>query len=450
MTVINRQILRLSVPAIVSNITVPLLGLCDTAISGHLGSETYLAAIAVGSVMLNVVFWLFGFLRAGTTGLTAKAYGMGNDVEICRVFSRASGLGFCGGILIIAFQNPIMYGLLDVVHADECVTGYVERYFGICIWGAPAILGVMAISGWFVGMQSTVYPMAMAIIVNVINIGLSFLLVFGLGMGFEGVAFGTVIANWIGFVIAYFFVLRFRRGRRVWCGFGMILTGGGIEKFFTVNANLFFRSACIIMVSLGIASAGARLGALTLAVNVIVMQLFQFFSFFMDGFAFSAEAMVGKYYGRRDILMLRRTVAALLWWTLCVAVVFATAYGIGCVGIAGILTDRNTVIAGINGLRIWIALIPLVSAWAFIYDGFYIGVTETRKMMVATIISTIVFYIIAFIHYEDGGLVTGVSDNRLLWGGFLCYLFMRGLILAVQWGETCRATVSNRDKTESN
>lgn len=435
---IDNDILKLSLPAIVSNITVPLLGLCDTAISGHLGSEIYLAAIAVGSVMLNVVFWLFGFLRAGTTGLTATAYGADDETGLRQVFSRALGLALTGGLLIIVIQIPLMKLLLLVIHADPEVSDYVARYFLISVWGAPAILGVMAISGWFVGMQSTVYPMAIAIMVNIINIGLSFLFVFGLHVGFEGVAWGTLCANWIGLIIAYICALRFRKGKKLWCVPRDIIRGGGLGKFFSVNSNLFIRSACIISVSLGVASAGARLGALTLAVNVIVMQLFQFFSFFMDGFAFSAEALVGKYFGGNKNEELRLTVSALLKWTLGMAVVFTLLYSIYCVPISKVLTDQEDVWVGIEGLRMWIGLIPMVSAWAFIYDGFYVGVTSTRKMMLATMISTIVFYIIAFLHYDGDCISLGVVDNKALWTAFLCYLLLRGVILAAQWKGTLR------------
>lgn len=324
------------------------------------------------------------------------------------------------------------------------MTCYVARYFSICIWGAPAILGTMALSGWFVGMQSTVYPMAVAVIVNVINILLSFFFVFVLRLGFEGVAWGTLSANWIGLLIAFLFAVRFRRGKLIFCSAYEIIKGGGLGKFFSVNANLFVRSACIICVSLGIASAGARLGALTLAVNVIVMQFFQFFSFFMDGFAFSAEALVGRYSGCGDEKMLKCTVFALLKWTLVVSAVFFALYFSGCGIISAILTDQEDVREGIVALRVWICLIPPVSAWAFIYDGFYVGVTDTRKMMWATMFSTIVFYIIAFIRYDNGGLRIGISDNTILWSAFLTYLFLRGVILACRWKRVSRQRVSRQ------
>ena len=439
---IDKEILRLSVPAIVSNVTVPLLGLCDTAIAGHLGSEVFLGAIAIGSLMLNIVFWLFGFLRAGTTGLTAIALGRGSEPEIRKVFSRAFAIAMLGGSLIILLRVPVMEGLLRVVDAAPEVTHLARSYFSICVWGAPAILGVMAISGWFVGMQSTTYPMAIAISVNLINIALSLLLAFGLKMGFSGVAAGSLLANWLGLAIALVCARRFRRGRKLWCPMRDIIRRGGLGKFFSVNANLFFRSACIIMVSLGVTAAGARLGALTLAINAIMMQFFQLFSFFMDGFAFSAEALVGRSAGAQDYPRLCLAVRALLRWTLGMALLFTLLYAAGCGPIAAILTDADIISAGVEDLRPWIALLPLLSAWAFIYDGFYIGLTRTRRMLLATLCSTLLFYAVAFIDWPalscGDGLHFGISGNRYLWSAFLSYLTLRGVILALLWSSTMR------------
>lgn len=429
----NKEILRLSVPAIVSNITVPLLGLCDTAISGHLGSDLYLAAIAVGSVMLNVVFWLFGFLRMGTTGLTATAFGAGDDSGVRKVFTRAMLLAGGAGVALIFAREPVMYALMKLIGAEPDVAGYVGRYFMIRIWGSPALLGVLAVSGWFVGMQSTAYPMVIAISVNIVNIAASFALVFWFGLGFEGVAWGTLVSNWVGVAIAMGCALRFSKGKRLWCGVREAVSGGGMGRFFSVNSNLFFRSACIICVTLGVTAAGARLGAATLAINVVVMQFFQFFSFFMDGFAFSGEALVGRWWGAGDSVMVGKYVRALLWWTVGVALFFTVCYGLGSDGITSLLTDSESVRQGVKGMRAWIWALPVVSAWAFIYDGFYVGVTDTRKMMMSTIVATIVFYIVAFVKLAEGRVVIEVDNNAAVWTAFLSYLFIRGAFLAIAW-----------------
>ena len=420
-------------PGIVSNITVPLLGLCDTAISGHLGSDLYLAAIAVGSVMLNVVFWLFGFLRMGTTGLTATAFGAGDDSGVRKVFTRAMLLAGGAGVALILARELVMYALMKLIGAEPDVAGYVGRYFMIRIWGSPALLGVLAVSGWFVGMQSTAYPMVIAISVNIVNIAASFALVFWFGLGFEGVAWGTLVSNWVGLAIAMGCALRFSKGKRLWCGVREAVSGGGMGRFFSVNSNLFFRSACIICVTLGVTAAGARLGAATLAINVVVMQFFQFFSFFMDGFAFSGEALVGRWWGAGDSVMVGKYVRALLWWTVGVALLFTVCYGLGSDGITSLLTDSESVRQGVKGMRAWIWSLPVVSAWAFIYDGFYVGVTDTRKMMMSTIVATIVFYIVAFVKLAEGRVVIEVDSNAAVWTAFLSYLFIRGAFLAIAW-----------------
>lgn len=435
--------MKLSVPAIVSNITVPLLGLCDTAISGHLGSELYLAAIAVGAMMLNVVFWLFGFLRMGTTGLTATAFGKKDDGEIGKSFSRALVLACLLGCLLVLLRHPLLDLLLLLISPEEEVASLVKDYFLICIWEAPSMLATMAISGWFVGMQSTLWPMVIAISVNVINIIASVLLVFVFKMGFEGVATGTLIANWAGLLIALMAAKSFRKGKCLWSGWNGVLKGGGIRKFFTVNSNLFFRSFCIIAVSLGVTAGGARLGAMTLAVNAILMQFFTFFSFFMDGFAFSAEALTGRFSGAGDRHMTDKCVRLLLIWSLGVALLFTAAYTGGYGLVTSLLTDEESVREGVREMRYWIWLIPLSSVWAFIFDGFYVGITETGKMLLATMTATIVFFIVAFVRFGTTGIHIGTENNHMLWSAFVAYLFLRGVVLAILW----RSESNKRFKT---
>lgn len=420
-------------PAIVSNITVPLLGLCDTAISGHLGSELYLAAIAVGSMMLNVIFWLFGFLRMGTTGLTATAFGASDAEGISKVFTRSLLLAFAIGFALLLFNRPLLSVLSFLVGAEPEVEHLVTRYFRICIWEAPSLLATMALSGWFIGMQSTFWPMLVAISVNVINIVASFLLVFVFGMGFDGVAIGTVTANWAGFVIAITAAFRFMKGRRLLCPVGEILKGGGIARFFSVNTNLFFRSFCVTAVTLGVTAAGARMGASVLAVNAVMMQFFTLFSFFMDGFAFSAEALTGKAYGARQPEMLSAYVRSLLLWATGVAIIFTMLYAGGTGILTDLLTDNEEVREGVRDMRLWIWLIPAVSVWAFIFDGFYIGITDTGKMLLSTLSASVIFFLLVFsgiFHFSDTDPQRG---NALLWTAFLAYLGVRGIVLASLW-----------------
>lgn len=427
---LDRQIARLAFPAIVSNITVPLLGLCDTAISGHLGDTAALGAISVGSMMLNVAYWLFGFLRMGTTGLAAEACGARDTaaqrLTLWRSLAVAAGIG----LLLIFLSRPLCILLLQVTGATPDVANLAGRYYRICICGAPALLATMAFSGWMVGMQSTVLPMIVAVSVNIINIILSLTFVFGCGMGFTGVAYGTLISQWAGLLLAVVLSARLGISLRGLSGSGRIMArlfnGRELRRFLTVNTDLFFRSACIMGVSLTITSVGARLGTVTLAANAVMMQFFIFFSYFMDGFAFAAEALTGRYKGARDRGMLRSSVKRLLVWSGAMALLFFAVYLLWQTCITSLITDDAAVIARVGDYRLAVVLIPPLSVGAFICDGFYIGMTATRRLLLATLGATAVFFAVAFLPSWGG-----IPGNGMLWAAFLTYLALRALFLGV-------------------
>lgn len=430
---IDRQILKLSLPAIASNVTVPLLGICDTAISGHLGSELYLASIAVGSVMMNVIFWILGFLRTGTTGLTAVSLGATDGEETKRIFTLATIIAFIAGVFFILISVPLFNLLWNLTGGEEEIKEMVGNYFYIRIWGVPAMLVSMAVTGWFVGMQNTVYPLIISIGMNIINIILSFILAIPMGWGLDGVACGTMFSNWFGMLLSLGCVIFFIKGKNIFSNPATVFKKKILIKFFSVNINLFIRSLCIIAVTMGVTSAGAMQGTLVLSVNIIVMQFFQFFSFFMDGFAFSGEALVGLNWGKRDLVKLRKSVKALLRWTLSMAIIFSLAYSIFTVRITSLLTDSLLVREGIKSVAVFIWLIPLVSAWAFIYDGFYVGITDTFLMMISTLTASVLFFIIVFGYGDRFIQLTSLDGNKIIWIAFLIYLGVRGIVLAIAW-----------------
>lgn len=423
---INREIIRLSVPAILSNITVPLLGLCDTAIAGHLGADSFIGAIAVGSMMINVTFWLFGFLRMGTTGLTAQAFGADDAVALRTVFSRAVTLGAAIGTLLLLLMYPLREMLLTLISPDEPIRALASRYYTIVLMSAPALLATNAVQGWLFGMQTTLIPMTVAIATNVINIAISLTMVLIFHTGFIGVAIGTLSDNWLGLLLALILARR-KAGGKLWIPFRDVFTDReGLGRFFRVNSDIFFRSAAIMAVSLGVTAIGSRLGALTLAANAVMMQFFNFFSFFMDGLAFTAEALTGRFAGARDFGMLRRSRNALLWWSAAIAALFFGIYCFAPDPIVALITDSPTVRADIRNYYLWLTLIPPLTVAAFIFDGFYIGLTATRTMLAATTVSALLFFGICFIH-TDG---IALPDNGRLWTAFLAYLAGRGTILA--------------------
>lgn len=425
-----RRIGSLAAPAIISNITVPVLGLSDTFITGHLGSEKFMAAIAVGSMMVNAVYWLCGFLRMGTTGLAADAFGRHDNELRRRILTVAVLLGATIGVAMILL-SPLLKGLMIALMDPPAGTAELAGdYFLISVCGAPAILATMAISGWMVGSQNTLYPMITAIGVNVINIALSFLLVFGLHIGFIGVAFGTLAANWCGLGISLLLARRLKVENRLFSRPKGLYKEIDLRRFFKVNGNLFIRSACLMAVSFALTGYAGRMGDMVLAVNAILMQFFFFFSYFMDGFAFAGEALCGQYAGEKNIPDLRNTIKMLAIWCGIVTFVFTLVYALFPSQIAGLLTDEDSVVRGVEAMKFVVILLPALSVAAFMFDGVYVGLTDTSRMMLATLSGAVIFF---SLHYLLPLLTQSavVRDGSGLWICFLSFLLTRGLVLAL-------------------
>ena len=322
----DKQILTIALPSIVSNITVPLLGLVDVAITGHLGSAAYIGAIAVGGMLFNIIYWMFAFLRMGTSGMTAQAFGARNFPEVVSVLLRAVLVSVMISGVMLCLQVPVRDLSLSIIMPSEEVAAYTRVYFNICIWGAPAALALFALTGWYVGMQNSKIPMAVAIIQNVANIVISFVLVYGLGMKIEGVAMGTVIAQYIGLLVAVVLLFKYYSRLRKYLCRQFILTREALLKFFLLNKDIFFRTCCLILVHFFFIAAGAKQGDKELAVNTMLMQLFTLYSYIMDGFAFAGEAMVGKAIGGKMRGIYDETVRRLFRWGWGVAALFTLAY----------------------------------------------------------------------------------------------------------------------------
>lgn len=426
---IDRRIFALTLPAIASNITVPLLGLSDTAISGHLGNESFLAAIATGTMMFNVIYLLCGFLRMATTGLTAEAYGRGSANEISVLLTRSAALALSIGVGAILFQTPLVNILEWIIDPQGDSLSLATEYFSICVWGAPALLLTLSVNGWFVGMQNTILPMIVSISVNIFNIVASLLFVFIFDLGFMGVALGTLCSDWMGAILALSLLHRFARRKGI--NFDLRrypFSGEGVRRFFNVSGDLVLRSCCILTVTLAVTSLGARMGELTLAINTVMMQFFLFFTYFMDGFAYSGEALCGKWSGQGDRSMLSATIRRLFVWTAVTALLFTATYLIGIDRIVSVITDVQNVRIGVSEMKYFIIAIPAVSAWAFILDGIFIGFASTRRMFLTILVATIIFGVIAF----AGISPDSTSSNCFLWVSFLSYLFIRGIGLLVQ------------------
>ena len=429
----NRQILHIALPSIVSNIIVPLLGLMDLAIAGHLGATAFIGAVSVGATMFNLTYWNFNFLRMGTSGMTAQAYGAGDFGEAFRILLRSTMLAVTIGLAIMALQYPLRWLLLYAISPGEEVYQYVLTYFGICIWGAPAILSTLGISGWFLGMQNSRYPMVVAITQNLVNIAASLSLVVLGGMKVEGVALGTLVAQYAGFLMGICLWLRFYGRLRKHIRWAGVWRREAMCRFFQVNRDIFLRTLCLVAVTLFFTSAGASQGEVVLAVNTLLMQLFTLYSYVMDGFAYAGEALSGRYIGAHNRQALSDTVRRLFLWGAVMALLFTLTYAVGGHAFLGLLTDNREVIAASDEYVWWALAIPMAGMAAFIWDGVFIGATATRGMLLSMAVAAGLFFLLYYGFRPLWG-------NHALWLAFLCYLFVRG---TVQTGLAYRAWRNN-------
>ncbi len=426
----DRDILQLAVPSIVSNVTVPLLGLVDLTIVGHIGSERYIAAIAVATMIFNVIYWLFGFLRMGTSGMTSQALGRQDFFAVRQLLRQSLLIAMIIAGTFLLLQWPLQWIALELIHPSTEIRPLASTYFNIVIWGAPAMLGLYSLNGWFIGMQTTKMPMTVAIFQNIVNIIVSLVLVFGLGLRMEGVAFGTLVAQWGGFALGLYLMKRKLRaiplGRDRQRESAADLTGWA--SFFTVNRDIFLRTLCLVGVNLFFTSAGARQGDMTLAVNTLLMTFFTLFSYVMDGFAFAGEALSGRFYGAADHDGLQRMIRRLFVWGGAMVVAFTAVYIIGGSGFLRLLTDDGAVVEASREYFPWACLIPAAGVAAFIYDGVFIGMTATRGMLVSSGVATVAFFAIFLVGIHLPPVVRHLPSNHLLWLAFIVYLATRGLM----------------------
>lgn len=417
----NRRILHLAIPSIVSNITVPLLGLVDVTIVGHLGATAYIGAIAVGGLLFNILYWNFGFLRMGTSGLTSQAYGRKDKKAEIRVLVQAVSVGLLSALAMLILQYPIERLAFRLLDTSAEVEQYAVTYFRICIFGAPAVLAQYGFTGWFIGMQNSRYPMYIAIVMNVINIVCSSCFVFLFGMKVEGVALGTVVAQYSGVMMAlglWYYNYKELRGRITFKGSLQLIA---MRRFFAVNRDIFLRTLCLIGVTTFFTSTGARQGDVILAVNTLLMQLFTLFSYIMDGFAYAGEALSGRYVGACNLVQLKRAVKALFGWGVGLSLVFTLLYGIGGENFLRLLTNDTVVIETAERYFYWVLAIPLAGFAAFLWDGILIGATATRFMLWAMLVASGSFFVIYY-------CFSGATNNHVLWLAFLVYLALRGVM----------------------
>ncbi|MDE5568754.1 MAG: MATE family efflux transporter [Muribaculaceae bacterium] len=432
---LRRQILAIALPAIISNITTPLLAMIDVAIVGHIGSAVYIAAIALGSSMFNMLYWLFGFLRMGSSGITAQAFGAGDIRSTSVLLYRALLVGLVVGLIILSLGHPVADIMLRFMDADASTLPLARSYFLIAIAGAPATLGSFALSGWFLGMQNSHAPMWMALVTNIVNIATSLTLVFVFSMDIKGVAIGSATAQWTGFIFGLIWAIT--TYRPIFPGVAELLRLTELRRFFSINADIFLRTLCLVAVTVWFTRAGSIQGADILAANALLLQLFMFFSYFMDGFAFAGEALAGKYEGSRNRTALNSLIGALIRIGAVLAVTFSVIYWLFGGNILSMLTDDINVLTVCAHYRWWAVVVPVAGTMAFIWDGILIGLTRTRVMLASMTMASALFFAVYFLSRNS-------MSNHGLWLAFIIYLAARGIIEHIIYKKSDRPSQSSR------
>lgn len=417
----NKRILNLAIPNIITNITIPLLGMVDLAIVGHLGSEKYIGAIAIGTMIFNMIYWNFGFLRMGTSGFTAQAYGAKNFEETSKILVRASVIALSIALILVVLQHPVAWISFKVIDGSNEMEQLAYQYFTIRIWAAPATLGLYSLKGWFIGMQNSKLPMWIAIIINLLNIGFSLLFVIVWKMDIAGVAWGTVLAQYGGLITAITFLMIYYRRFLHKFSWKEVFKSSEIVRFFKVNVDIFLRTLGLVIVFTFIPAEGAKIGDMTLAINTLLMQFFTLFSYIMDGFAYAGESLVGRYIGAKDGKSLRLSIKLLFRWGIVLSSIFVVVYTFFGKYLLLLFTDSQNIISAAQQYYYWVLVIPFAGFAAFLYDGIYIGATASKDMRNAMFVAIVLFFIV---YYS----LCNTMQNNALWLAFVVFLLSRGMM----------------------
>ena len=421
----NREILKLAIPNIISNITVPLLGLVDMILMGHLSSPIYIGAIALGGTIFSVMYSFFSFLRAGTTGFTAQAYGGNDSSEISYSLYRSITIAILASLLLLILQYPISKLSLTLLDGSDEVKRLAITYFFVRIWAAPANMLLYCLNGWFIGMQNTKIPMTIAIVINVLNIIFSIFFVVVMRQDVTGVALGTVIAQYCGLATAIVFL--FVKYRSVFIKIEMpkLFDISKMKRFFKVNTDLMIRSILLVFTIAFFTNQSAKLGDDILSVNMILLQFFYIFSYFTDGFAYAGEALVGKFIGSRDSDSLNIVVKQLFKWGMFISVPFAILYAIFPTPFVKMISDNPEIIQQVQPYYIYMAIIPVITFAAFLWDGIYIGATASKAIRNTMIVSSVIVFLpLWYILVPNFG-------NHGLWIAFLAFMIARGITMTI-------------------
>ena len=425
----HRDMWRIAAPMILSNISVPLLGMVDTGVTGHLESPVYLGAVAIGAMIFSFLYTGMNFLRMGTTGITAQSFGADDNDGLRVSLGQALIVALAVAFALIALQRPLGKIAMHLLGPDVETEAYAIEYFSIRIWSAPGTLANFALIGWFIGLQNARIPLYIFLTINITNIVLDLLFVLVFGMKVDGVALASVFAEYSGLLVGGTFALSTLRKRSGHWPVARLINVSAYKAFFSVNANLFIRTMALIFTLGFVTAQGARLGGLVLAANAVLMNFQHLTSFGLDGLAHAAEALVGKAIGQKRRDALEQSVRLTLKWSLIFSLGFTLAYAVTGQFIIGILTNLPDVRETAIRYLPWMIASPLVSVWCFLYDGVYVGATRAKEMRNIMLISTLVIFLPAWYLLQPLG-------NDGLWLAFLIFMASRGIGMHIGYRKT--------------
>lgn len=417
----NKEILRLAIPNILANLSVPLLSVVDVSLMGHLDGESYILAIGFGVMIFNFIYWGFGFLRMGVTGMTAQEVGKGNLDESYRLLFRGLLIALIGSGILFLFKAYLLQFSIYLIDGNELVNAQITTYFNIRIFAAPATLGLYAFIGWFLGKQNAKIPMIVTITINLLNVLISYYLVTRLQMETEGVALGTVVSQYVGLLIAVVFFMIYYRKELTKKSFVNVLEWQAIKKFMGVNSNIIIRTLCLIFALSFFKVMSAKQGDLIGAANILLLEFVAIAAYGIDGFAFAVEAISGKYFGAKDKINFNKAVRFCFYWGLLLGGLYALVYLFFGGTILSFLTDQWEVIEVAKNYLVWLAIFPILSVFPFIWDGVFIGVTASRAMRNTMLFSTFVIFIPAYY------LLSNYWGNHGVWLAMILFVVARGV-----------------------
>lgn len=424
--VMNREIFRLAIPNILTNLTIPLVSLVDLALMGRMPSTSYIVAIGLGTLVFNFIYWLFGFLRMGTTGMVSQAYGRGHGQAQLEFLQKGLSISIIAGLGMVLLQYPIELLSVTLLQPDSSVSPFLSEYIQYRIWAAPATISVYVFTGWFLGMQDAKSALILALVVNGMNAFLSFLFVYQFDMQIAGVAIGTVVAQYLGLITA--FVILVSRYKIGWSSILPNLNhhlAGSWKEFIRVNSDIFIRTLCLIFTLSFFKAKAANIDPVLGAANILLLEFITLSAYGIDGFAFAAESISGKYFGKGNVQLLKSSVNHSFFWGFLLAIFIAVIFFFFGEQILGMLTDKEIVIQAALPYLNWLVLAPLVNIVAFIWDGVYIGTTTSRSMRNTMLISTVFIFLPAYY------LLFPIYQNHGLWFSLTLFMAVRGILLTL-------------------